>query len=70
MANAIVKTHRGPVEVAEGPFAAAIKAVAKSLGLQAFRVFVAGVEVVDESLSPANLTIDMVVAIQPDDLAG
>lgn len=65
-----IKTHRGPVEVETGPFAERIKEVANSLGLTVFRVFVGGEEVRDEATAPTELTADMVVGIQPDDLAG
>jgi len=66
----IVKTHKGPVEVEAGrPFVEAIRDVARRVELTAFRVFVGGQEVGQDN-APATLNEDMVVGIQPDDIAG
>ncbi len=65
----LVKTHKGPVEVAVGtPFADAISTVARNLGLAQVRVFVNGEEI-DQQHAPATITEDMIVGIQPDDVA-
>ena len=59
---ATIMTPRGPVVVDDGlPFTETIQRVARDAGMKTLRVFVAGVELVDEMAAPATISGDVTI---------